>query len=189
MEDGRLGDDDTVFRHCIYPVSFRGQRQFAHEKLIKLYDQPDGSILASVAWGKYMQTADLVHGYGCRLALRRNDKARSDGTFKENKKHVYCGAYALTSADVRVLAVTEGLEEIFSADLVHHIEDGELAHTDLRITLKPGSGVNIEATKTVILDRLWNACRGPWRHVCPEDGSMSNHCSLSLTDGPRGPYP
>lgn len=183
-----IQDDDALFRHCVHPVSFSNAGRFVPNKFLMLYDEPDGSILASLAWGKYLYTVDLVHGYGCRMALRRNESARAKGKFTEAKRQVYCGAYGLTAARVRALAATEGLEEILSADVIHHIENDEAAHTDLRIVLKSELVTSIESTKTAIASRLWNACAGPLRHICAEDKELNDHPSSRLIDGPRGPY-
>jgi hypothetical protein len=155
MRFWRIPDDDSLFRHTIHPLAFRGIR-FAQEKLIRLYEQDDGSILAFLAWEMYVPTTELIHGYGCRLAFHMNEKDKAAGKFKEKNRRVYCGAYELKGRAIRALATSDGLNEILSADVVHHVEEGEIAHTDLRIVLKPGGVPNIEDTKTAILDRLWN---------------------------------
>jgi hypothetical protein len=63
---------------------------------------------------------------------------------------------------IRALRTVEGLEEILSADVVHHMEDGEVARTDLRIVVKNSHDPSIEGTKTAIVwlgQRVVSACR------------------------------
>jgi hypothetical protein len=180
-----VGDGDNLFRHSIYPVSFKG-KSFAPEKLLRLVTEPDGSILTSVAWERYAPTAKYVHEYGCRTALRRNEKKRAGGKFKEKDRSVYCGAYHLKARTIRALVAAENLDEISSADIIHNIEEGEIAHADLRVVLKPGS--DIEGTKTAIIDRLWNAGSGPLFHRCDCDRDIAQHPNHSLSTPPGGAY-
>ena len=187
MKRCRIPDDDNLFRQSIHPVSFKG-KAFVWEKCLKLYDLSDGSLLASLTWERYAPTEELIHSIGCRLAFRRNEKKRAEGKLKDKDRQVYCGAYQLKGKAIRDLSVKDGLDEVLSADIVHHIEDGEIAHTDLRIVLKPGVAADIEGTKTAIVDRLWNDCSGPLRHICDCDKGMAEHPSSSLTDAPAGAY-
>lgn len=183
----RVSDNDSLFRHSVFPVAFKSRR-FAQEKLIKLYEHSDGSLLASLVWQRYAPTTQLIHDSGCRLARRRNDRKRAEGGFKEKDRQIYCGAYRLIAGTIRALAVTDGLSEVLSADVVHHIEDGEIAHTDLKIILKSNNGADVEGIKTAILDRLWNLCSGPLRHQCDYDSDISHHPSSELIPAPTGPY-
>jgi hypothetical protein len=186
---GHIPDRDSLFRHSIHPLAFRGVR-FAQEKLLKLYDQEDGSLLASLTWGRYVPTTKLIHDSGCRLALHMNEKDRAAGKFKEKNRRIYCGAYELKGVAIRALAASEGLNEILSADVIHHVEEGEIAHTDLTITLNAARVANIEGTKTAIVDRLWQNCSGPLRHICDCDKGIAeaDHPSSSLTAAPAGDY-
>jgi hypothetical protein len=184
---GYIPDGDSLFRQSVYPVSFKG-RAFAWEKCLKLYDQDDGSLLASLTWERYAPTEELIHSYGCRLAFRRNEKKRAGGKLKDKDRQVYCGAYELKGKAIRGLQTKDGLDEVLSADVVHHVEEGEIAHTDLKIILKLGSVSNIEGTKTAIADRLWNDCSGPLRHICDCDKGMAEHQSSSLITAPAGDY-
>ena len=186
MEWGRILDGDSLFRHAIHPVSYTSKR-FAQEKLLKLYDEPDGSLTASLAWERYVPTTKHIHGYGCRLALRTNDKKRAEGTFKEKSRHVYGGSYHLKAVALRALGATSGLSEISSADIVHEIEEGELAHANLRIFPQVGNSID-EGTKTAILDRFWNACSGPLKHKCDCDHDINPHPSVKLISPPAGAY-
>src|SRR5277367_5443732 len=131
----RIFNKDNVFRHSVFPVSFKG-KMFAPEKLLKFFDEPDGSLLTSVAWERFLPTHADIHAYGCRLAAGRNQQKRDDGTYKERNRHIYCGAYQLTCSAVRALAgPRKQIDEILSADVVHHIENGEIAHADLKVVL------------------------------------------------------
>jgi hypothetical protein len=186
MRWGHIPDGDSLFRHSIDPLSFKRGR-FAQEKWVKLYDQADG-FLASLTWERYVPTRELLHGYGCRLAFRMNEKDRTGGKFKDKNRRVYCGAYQVKGRAIRALAAADGLDEILSADVVHHVEDGEIAHTDLKIVLRPDVGLNVEGTKTAILDRLWNACSGPLKHTCDCDKDIAVHPSSSLITPPGGEY-
>ena len=155
---------------------------------LNLSDQNEGSLLASLTWERYVPTTEFIHGYGCRLAFRMNEKDRTAGRYKEKNRRVYCGAYELKGKAIRALATSDGLNEILSADVFHHVEEGEIAHTDLRIVLKPGGLFDLEGTKTAILDRLWNRCCGPLKHVCDCDKEIPVHPSSSLITPPAGTY-
>jgi hypothetical protein len=136
-----------VLRFSRYPVASKGKR-FAAEKLFKLLEQPNNLLLGSFGLGKICANPRNVAAYGCRLAQGISNKKRAEGTLAEKSRQVHCGVYELRCESVRALATTEGLEEVSSADVVHHPEHGELAHAALRITLSPERFVNIEDTKT-----------------------------------------
>jgi hypothetical protein len=188
MRCGDIPDGDSLFRQIIHPLSFRGAR-FAHDRLLRLYyDQADRSLLASLTWERYVPTTKLIHGYGCRLALGMNEAEQAAGRTKQKNRRIYCGAYELKGKAIRALAASEGLHEILSADIVHHVETEEIAHADLRIVLRPGVVSDIEGTKTAILDRLWNACSGPLRHICDCDKDIPEHPSSILSTPPGGEY-
>lgn len=185
MGSKRISDRDSLFRQTIHPITFRG-KAFAPEKFLKLYDRDDGSLLASLTWERYVPTAKLVHDYGCRLASRMNE--RLPGKSKDRRKYIYCGAYQTKGGAIRALPDADGLDDVLSADVVHHIEYGELAHTDLRIVLKSNPSFNVEGTKTAILDRLWTGCCGPLRHKCECDADVIDHPSTGLDTPPGGIY-
>ena len=179
MRYRRIPDSDGLFRHCIHPTAFRsGGKRFASDKLLHLKEE-NGTLRGSLAWERYVPTTKHVHSYGCQLASIR--------TQKNNKRHIYCGAYQLKASAVRALATTETLNEISSANVVHHIENGRIAHTDLRISLKPGN-YDVEGTKTAIIDRLWNAWRGPLRYIDDCDRDIVPHPSSDLRTPPAGAY-
>jgi hypothetical protein len=79
------------------------------------------------------------------------------------------------------------LDEVEYADVVHHIEEGEIAHTDLIIGLKAVVG-DREGTKTAIAVGLWNACSGPIPHRCDGDQDIRTSEISILPTAPRGPY-
>lgn len=191
MTWGRIPNGDRLFRHAFSPICFKTkQRLFACEKLIDLKPQADGSLLDSLAWERYVPTMKYVHEYGCRLARGRNDKKRAAGRSAERDRDVYCGAYQLRAGTVRTL-VSDGKlgevssNEIFSIDVVHDIEAGEIAHTALKILLRPGVS-NIAFTKTAILVGLWNACSGPLKHTCDCDLDLNPHPNINLNTAPAG---
>jgi hypothetical protein len=186
MNWGRIPDNDNLFRHCTHPISFKKDR-FASEKVIKIYDEPDGkTLLASLAWQRFVPTTELVHGYGCRLSLGINNRANAKGKIDANRRNIYCGAYKLSADTVRALRTD--LDEVESADVIHNIEEGEFSHTDVRIVLIPSVGLDRENTKTAIVDRLWYACTGPLRHICDCDMEINPHPSSNLITAPSGAY-
>jgi hypothetical protein len=187
MKVGRIGDNDSLFRHLIFPLAFRG-RAFQWNKGMKLFDESDGTILASLAWERYLPTTALIHSYGCRLASRMTESERKKGKNREKDRRIYCGAYQFKANLVRALSATEGLDEVVSADVIQHFEDGELAHTDLRFVLRSNLEFDLEGTKTAILDRLWNTCFGPLVHRCVCDIDVSPHPNEDLPNSPSGPY-
>jgi hypothetical protein len=187
MSCRRISDGDSLFRQSVHPLAFKGKR-FAWEKCLMLYDEPDGSLLASLTWERYVPTTELVHDYGCRLAFGMNEKKRIAGKLTDKNRNLYCGAYHFKARAIRALSTAEGLNEILSADVLHHVELGEIAHADLRIVLKPGGAPDIEGTKTAILAQLWNMCSGPMKHVCDCDKNISEHPSSSLAIPPAGVY-
>lgn len=177
-----------MFRHCVFPIAFRGNpKTFAREKFIHL-EPVNGILMTSVAWEKCVPTKQLVHQYGCRLARGMNEKKLLQGKYKEKDRHVYCGAYQLLARDIRALPRSDGLEEIASADVIHAIENGEIAHANVAIILKDQNHPGVEGTKTAIVDRLWRACTGPMQHVCEDDEDIPHHPTSELIDGPSGKY-
>lgn len=179
-----IPNGDSLFRHAIYPLPFKSTSSiknsiFVPEKLIKFYDEPNDTLLASLSWERYVPTSRHVHCHGCRTAFRQNEDLRKSGKFVEKNRRFYCGAYRLTAKDVRNLVSMPLLDEIRCADVVHNIEDGEIAHTDLRIVLKPST--NKDSAKTAIMASLWNACSGPLLHSCECDRGIDIHPSSVLS--------
>jgi hypothetical protein len=105
------------------------------------------------------------------------------GRTKARDRIIYCGAYVFTVDAVRELGGARGLPEIVSADVVHMIEDGEVAHAALLVTLHPGTP-NVEGTKTAIVDRLWQVTGGPLKHICDGDNDLKDHPNQYLTSAP-----
>jgi hypothetical protein len=186
MRCGWIPDGDKLFRHSVFPYGFTKER-FRHGGIIKFYNQEDGSLLGSVTWQRLLPTTQHIHGYGCRLAAKQNQKLVAKGEFAESKRRIYCGAYQFTAESIRLLATLHELNEIASAEVTHHPEDGEIAHTDLKIKFN-GVPVNIATTKTAIIDRIWAAGCGPLTHVCNCDADIVDHPNSTLSAPPGGAY-
>jgi hypothetical protein len=185
MNLGRIPNSDNLFRLCTHPISFK-KDIFVSKKVIKIFPQPDGSLLASLAWERFVPSAELVHAYGCRLALGINERAIARGKYQDENKNIYCGAYQVRASAVR--ALPNEVDEVEFADVVHHTESGEIAHTDLRIVLFPRPDLNVESATTAIVDRLWNNFSGPLRHICDCDQEVNPHPSAKLDAAPLGEY-
>lgn len=186
MEPRRIPDNDSIFRQCVYPVAFKKRNNFDLKNFLHLCHNGN-TIVTSVAWERFVPTTDYVHQYGCRLAAKRNATAQANGGFDEKKRQVYCGPYEFKVSTVRSLATNGQLREIRFADVIHKIEEDEIAHANLIIGLSGSELDDIEGTKTAIIDRLWNAAHGPLTYVCECDDSM-HHPSTYLTPAPAGPY-
>jgi hypothetical protein len=187
MKSGPIGEHDSLFRHVVFPLAFRGGA-FQWDKGMKLWDQPDGTVLASLAWERFVPTIAEIHGYGCRLAFQMTEKERKKDRYREKDRRIYCGAYQFKASRIRALARSDGLDDVLSADVTHHIEEGEIAHTDLRFTVSEEPRFDIEGTKTAILVRLWQACSGPLIHKCSYDDDILDHPGSALPTPPSGPY-
>ena len=174
---------DNLFRGAHYPLAFR-KTVFRRAKFIKLYwDATNPTLIeASFVWDRYAPTEGLVHAYGCRVSYRRNHR-------KPDKRDIYCGVYHLKVSHVRGLAATAGLPEVATADVVHQIEDNEIAHVGCDIRLGAAADEEgIEGIKTVIVDRLWSGCRGPLTHTCQMDRDLDPHPNNNLEVASLGPY-
>jgi hypothetical protein len=188
IKSGPIGEHDSVFRHVVFPLAFRKQA-FQWEIGMSLWDAPDRTVLTSVTWQRFVPTVAEIHGFGCRLASRLTEDKRKKEKYREKKdRRIYCGAYQFTANRIRSLARADGLDDLLSADVIHHIEDREIAHTDLKFTLIEEPRFDIEGTKTAILDRLWHACSGPLIHKCDYDDDILDHPSSALPTPPSGPY-
>lgn len=177
MNGRKIPKRDDVFRHVLFPVSFRSKR-FAHDKMIK-FEQRDGLLKASLAWERYLPTTPHLHAYGCRLARDRNELGSGQ------RRSVYCGAYRFVAGAIRQLPTEPLMDDVIAVEVNHQIENGQLAHIDLQFRIRHGA--DIEASKTAIIDRLWAICSGPLRHVCECDTDLNPHPSSVLTDPPSGP--
>lgn len=96
MRCGWISNGDKLFRHSVFPNGFKKDR-FSPAGIIKFANQDDGSVLGSVTWQRFFPTTEHIHGYGCRLADKQNQKLVSKGEFTEKKRRVYCGAYQFTA--------------------------------------------------------------------------------------------
>ena len=183
----RIRDGDYLYRYSVHPLSFH-RDIFDQSRLFHLvYNAASDAILGSLAWERFVPTHEYIHAYGCRLAKKRNDKKRAEGKLNRENRQIYCGAYGLRARFVRALVGAEELAEVASADITHLVEDGEIAHAELKIVLVAGTA-NVESTKTAILDRLWNASCGPLTHICDYDDDLDEHPSTSLSIGRGGEY-
>lgn len=185
MNFGHIANNDNLFRHTVYPISFGGKKHnaFSHAKFLHLV-QVDDLIETSVTWERYVPTERYVHEYGCRLAVKQNADKRLKGTYKEENRRIYCGAYQLRARAVRALGNAD--PKISSADVIHVIENDEISHSALKIFLR--SREFIEGTKTAILVHLWNTCTVPLLHICDCDRHLTQHPSADLEAAPAGAY-
>ena len=186
MNFSRVSDNAGLFRHCIYPNAFKG-KSFLPEKFWHLVKMNDGAFYGSLAWDRYLPRIPDVHAYGCELASRMNVKKIKSGILKPRDRLFYCGAYNIRGRSVRALARTPGLSEVTAADVFHLIENGQIAHVALKISILPNDPY-VQGTKTAIVDRLWNSCSGPLGHTCAYDQDVVTHPSVGLPDGPAGPF-
>jgi hypothetical protein len=80
------------------------------------------------------------------------------------------------------------LPEITGAVVLHVVEDNEIAHANVRITLANVASGRVEELKTAIVDRLWQVSRGPLHHRCVSDHDINPHPSNAMLDPPGGAY-
>jgi len=182
---GRLRRWEALYRPSVFPQAFVDRKSITSAKLFLLKIDDEGAIRGSLALERFAPTLVDVHAYGCRLAARRNEALREKGSLTAKSRRVYCGSYRLNVRSVRALVGTEGLDEVAEADVTHLVEEGEIAHGDLRIVLRERVG-DIEGLKTAIADRLWNSSCGPIVHVCPSDRDLDNHPSELSDLAPKG---
>ena len=174
MKLGHISDGDNLFRHVVHPASFK-ENMFDWRNLFYL-KRRDRVLFGSLAWERFVPTIKHVHGYGRRLAVHR---PKIDG-----QRNVYCGFYHLRARAIR--GTVSEVREVEAVDVVHHIEAGEIAHTDLKVVLKPNS--RIGPTKTEIIARLWQASAGPAPHICKCDLDLDRHPNSELPVAPGGDY-
>lgn len=167
---------DIVFRSAVHPNFRKKKKAFDARQFFRL-SNVQGGLESSLVWQYLAPTLDHVHAFGARLAASLNE--RDPGT-----RSVYCGSYALSVDNVRSLVGIPELNEVAAADVVHKIENGEIAHAALEIKLsdkKPD-------TVTAIVDRLWNAASGPAKCVLNGDEDLSPHPGESLASPPNGGF-
>ena len=185
---GYIGDNDYVYRPIVFPLAFQRRNVFVTSKVFHFNMSQAGMLKGSLAWERFVPTTAHVHEFGCRLVSKRNERKRmAQGTLSQKDRQVYCGFYGLNAKSIRALVDTEELNEVIRADVVHLVEDGEIAHAELIIELAAGV-IDIEDTKTAIFDRLWNASRGPRTHVCFSDIDLNEHPSKLLIVGGFGEF-
>jgi len=173
-----VADQDYLYRHAIRPTAFRG-KAFDPRKLFYFRNDQHG-FEGSAIWDTLAPNLDLVHAYGCRLAAQRN----SSTVAKPKDLQVYCGVYQFRASDFRDLKGLPGLEEVADAEVTHRIETGEISHVALKIIVA-ADWDDLEGTKTAVVDRLWQACRGPDKYICKSDEAMDPHPNSFLSDAPH----
>ena len=179
MQSERIPDEDSIYRQCIFPVSHKGKK-FDYGKSFRLSEEGN-LLITSVSWERYVPTVGHVHEYGCRLAEKRNISSSQNKTLQ-----VYCGSYEISANAIRTINTEHGLPELSDADVIHAIEDGEIAHANMTFTLLPDI-IDKEGTKTAIVDRLWHSVRGPLRHECKGETKEERKFE-DLPDSPSGLY-
>ena len=181
MESNFISDCDSLFRHTIFPIMFRNNGHFAAEKVIR-FSQEDGSILASVAWDRYLPNTRQVQrsGFGCRLAVRMNE--RSQG----RKSAIKLGLCGFISCQPACFGYVAHNRDEITVEAEHERETDVISTTKYR--LNPFPRPNVESTKTAVIDRMWNGFSGPSNHKCDCDRDIQPHPNSELIPGPRGPY-
>lgn len=172
----------------IHPLAF-SSRGLDAGKMIALRPEPetDKQLVTSLAWQKFLPTEASLHEYGCRLAGGMNDRLVAQGKkLKDSNRRIYCGSYHLKTSVVRQLVGSDELPELSTAYVLHEIENDEIAHANLRIIIREDWQGDIAATMTAIVDRLWNGCQGPLKHICDCDRSVLPHPSAELSTPPSG---
>lgn len=120
---------------------------------------------ASVAWRKYLPLPADVHEYGCRIAAVMNANRIDRGLTLiplSNRRH-YLGYYDLSLSEITSTQTTH-----YFCNVIHHEENGEIAHCCLFIILKEDTPENtpIKTERAQIISLLWEKLVGPERHVC-----------------------
>lgn len=182
-------ENDNVFRQCVFPVSFRGNKSriFSYQKLLRL-EESRGRLVTSVAWERYAPTTNHVHGYGCRLAEKRNTRLQPKDSYTKEKRSIYCGSYQLKLQNIRKLMRDQLLSEFKDSQIIHAVEDGEIAHANLEFFIDEKSQFDREGTKTAIIDLVWRAAQGPLLHVCEHEREATQPCHEDLPVPAAGPY-
>jgi hypothetical protein len=182
-----IPNGDLLFRHAIFPNCYSKQR-FVPEKVmyLKLKEGTENVLVGSLAWQKYVPTEKDVHDHGCRVARTMNRQFRAKGTPPSNTRFLYCGAYQMEARAIRALRNIDQLPEVLSSHVVHHIEEGEVAHTDLVVVLKQNQVTHLSGTKTAISVSLWNFSSGPLIHTCECDRDVAPHPNNKMSSAPGG---
>ena len=180
---GLISNGDSLFRPAVHPLAFRNKR-FHRLQYFKMYTMLDGSLQTSVVWEKLAPASRFVHGFGCRLARKMNTEQIVK---QKDPDRIYCGFYEFPTQLVRSLPDMDGLEELASSDAIHAVEGDEIAHANFIVILK-STALDLEGTKTAIIDRIWNGCHGPATHCCECDLGVINHPMSLLPVPPLGKY-
>jgi hypothetical protein len=175
-----IPQNDNIFRGAHYPVAFQ-RTSFRPAKFMKMFNDNNPRVIeASFVWERFAPRHADVHAYGCRISHRRS---------RPDRRSIYCGAYQLKAMHVHELAVTPALPEVAAADIVHKVEDNEIAHAGLKVRLvEHVDEESIEGVKTAIAAQLWEKSRGPMLHICKDDRGVADHPNYNLEPAPLGPY-
>ena len=157
-----ISDGNEVFREAVYPFSYnnanRDKAKFRADKIIKLQDSVGQTGLFSFEVVVHPRKAHTktqeLHSYGCRIARNMNADERKKGTYKDERRRLYCGSSNCLARQIRHLA--QGAAEVSVSDIVHSTEHGEIAHAALLIELNTTNPTQIEASKTKIVHLLWS---------------------------------
>jgi hypothetical protein len=183
----QVPDGEQVWRSAVFPIAFK-KKKLSQRALFKLYSAEASPFLVemSLVREKYAPSLEMMHGFGCRLAAAQNRNRVADGKAADR---IYCGAYQLRCEDIRRLSEEPQLPEVRNAQVLHIVENDELAHANMQIEVDTGGDEEaIEPVKTLIVDRLWSKSSGPAKHICASDTQVQDHPSEALEDGPNGPY-
>lgn len=181
----RIPVGDELYRHVFAPLSISKRKGVLVDRFWNLDSTRPDMIEGSVAWSRLLPTSALVHGYGCKRAQVRNDRLKEREKFNPQNRSVYCGVYAFSAFSVRNLPRVANCPEILSANVVYKIEEGDIAHAALAVRIVDGVA-DVEEVKTIIVDRLWRAARGPTKHVCDCDREIVDHPSDWIKDASSG---
>jgi hypothetical protein len=182
----KIPGGDELYRHAVHPA-FLSKKQFAIGKFWNFGDTSGTVIEASLIWRRFAPVWQYVHSSGCDLAAARNARQNAKGSLTPKNRSAYCGAYGLKAKAIRNLSRIEGYPEVVGAQVVHKVEDTDIAHAALLFRIDANT-TNVEDVKTAIFDRLWRSTRGPAKHVCECDTDIQPHPSEKLDLAPGGNY-
>ncbi len=178
---------DNVFRASIYPL-FSGGGRFVPGKMLNISEEQDGSLLTSLVWERYAPSSKYVHAFGQRLADKMNaNMLAKHRKISEKNRKIYAGAYQITAQLIRDMGNGIEVPNVESADVIYHIEDGEIAHADLRIYLK-NEIQDAEGIKTEIVDYIWRECSGPLTPKFGQHEQSAENASKILEVPSKGRY-
>jgi hypothetical protein len=178
-----------LFRPIVHPFAFRkkksGRGPLVPAGLMHFKVNEDGSLAISLVWRRFAPTIGHVHAYGCRLAAGRNEEARLDGTYGDDTRQIYCGSYQLTAESVHQM-VSSYSSDLSAVEIFHEIENGEIAHVNVRFVLNPAKDPH--AVRTIIVNALVRTLKGPLLHCCCCDRDLEDHPNRNVAPALGGEY-